>query len=122
MAAEEVSGRDAARARGEFRQHRAHLQPLHHPRPRRRARRDAPRAEAGMGVAVPRTPPRPRPSRARLEATPAAPLDPLAGGCQLGRDIPAMLAAAGFTAEAHLRPLHRPQVAGYHYWPWAGRG
>ena len=47
---------------------------------------------------------------------------PLAGGCQLGRDIPALLAAAGFTAELHSRYLHRPHFAGYHYWGWAGRG
>jgi hypothetical protein len=46
---------------------------------------------------------------------------PLAGGCQLGRDIPALLAAAGFTAELHSRYLHRPHFAGYHYWGWAGR-
>ena len=47
---------------------------------------------------------------------------PLRGGCQLGRDIPALLAAAGFTAQMHARYLHRPHFAGYHYWGWAGRG
>ncbi len=46
----------------------------------------------------------------------------IAGGCDLGRDIPAMLAAAGFEAQMHQRYLHRPHFAGYHYWGWAGRG
>ena len=53
---------------------------------------------------------------------PGVEMHPLAGGCQLGRDIPALLAAAGFTAELHSRYLHRPHFAGYHYWGWAGRG
>ena len=46
----------------------------------------------------------------------------IAGGCHLGRDIPALLAAAGFEAQMHQRYLHRPHFAGYHYWGWAGRG
>ena len=47
-----------------------------HPLAQRRARRDAPRAEAGRGAAVLRTWPRPRPPRARLATAPATPLDP----------------------------------------------
>jgi hypothetical protein len=43
----------------------------------------------------------------------------IAGGCHLGRDIPALLAAAGFEAQLHQRYLHRPHFAGYHYWGWA---
>jgi hypothetical protein len=45
---------------------------------------------------------------------------PLAAGCQRGRDIPALFAAAGLTAELRSRYMHRPHFAGYHYWGWAG--
>jgi ubiquinone/menaquinone biosynthesis C-methylase UbiE len=44
---------------------------------------------------------------------------PLAGGCHLGRDIPALLTQAGFTATLNSSYLHRPKFAGYHYWGWA---
>ena len=40
----------------------------------------------------------------------------VAGGCHLGRDIRALIAAAGFEAKLKARYLHRPYVAGYHYW------
>ncbi len=42
---------------------------------------------------------------------------PIAGGCQLGRDIPALLQAAGFTlAEPHERHLPGPRPFTFHYW------
>lgn len=41
---------------------------------------------------------------------------PLAGGCQLGRDIPALLEAGGFRAEVQSRYLPGPRFASYHYW------
>lgn len=42
---------------------------------------------------------------------------PLAGGCHLGRDIPALLAAAGFTLpELQTRYLPGPRPFTFHYW------
>ena len=42
---------------------------------------------------------------------------PLAGGCQLGRDIPALLLAAGFKLPApHERYLPGPRPFTFHYW------
>lgn len=42
---------------------------------------------------------------------------PLAGGCQLGRDIPALLRAAGFKLpELHTRYLPGPRPFTFHYW------
>lgn len=42
---------------------------------------------------------------------------PLAGGCQLGRDIPALLQAAGFRLPApHERYLPGPRPFTFHYW------
>lgn len=42
---------------------------------------------------------------------------PIAGGCQLGRDITALLQAAGFTlAEPHERYLPGPRPFTFHYW------
>lgn len=41
---------------------------------------------------------------------------PLAGGCQLGRDIPALLRAAGFQLEVQSMYLPGPRFASYHYW------
>lgn len=42
---------------------------------------------------------------------------PLAGGCQLGRDIPALLQAAGFTLpDLHTRYLPGPRPFTFHYW------
>lgn len=38
------------------------------------------------------------------------------GNSHLGRDIPALLAAAGFDAALQSKYLHRPRFAGYHYW------
>lgn len=40
----------------------------------------------------------------------------LAGGCHLGRDIPALIANAGFAVTLKAKYLHRPHFAGYHYW------
>ena len=41
---------------------------------------------------------------------------PLAGGCQLGRDIPALLKSAGFRADMHASYLRGPKPMAYHYW------
>ena len=41
---------------------------------------------------------------------------PLAGGCQLGRDIPALLAEGGFRAQVQSRYIPGPRFASYHYW------
>ncbi len=41
---------------------------------------------------------------------------PLAGGCRLDRDIPALLREAGFAAEVHSRYLPGPRFVSYHYW------
>ena len=41
---------------------------------------------------------------------------PLAGGCQLGRDIPALLKSAGFRADMHESYLRGPKTVAYHYW------
>ncbi len=41
---------------------------------------------------------------------------PLAGGCQLGRDIPALLRAAGFQLDVQSMYLPGPRFASYHYW------
>lgn len=42
---------------------------------------------------------------------------PLAGGCHLNRDIPALLQAAGFTCPTlHTGYVPGPRVLGYHYW------
>lgn len=42
---------------------------------------------------------------------------PLAGGCHLGRDIPALLTAAGFTLpELQTRYLPGPRPFTFHYW------
>jgi ubiquinone/menaquinone biosynthesis C-methylase UbiE len=42
---------------------------------------------------------------------------PLAGGCHLGRDIPALLVAAGFTLpELQTRYLPGPRPFTFHYW------
>lgn len=52
---------------------------------------------------------------------------PLAGGCQLGRDIPGLLSAAGFTLrQPQTRYLPGPRPFTFHYWgealPHAGAG
>jgi ubiquinone/menaquinone biosynthesis C-methylase UbiE len=41
---------------------------------------------------------------------------PLAGGCQLGRDVPALLEAAGFRPEVQSMYIPGPRFASYHYW------
>lgn len=41
---------------------------------------------------------------------------PLAGGCRLDRDIPALLDAAGFAPQLQQRYLPGPRVVSYHYW------
>ncbi len=41
---------------------------------------------------------------------------PLAGGCHLDRDIPALLAEAGFACDVQSRYLWGPRVLSYHYW------
>lgn len=41
---------------------------------------------------------------------------PLAGGCHLDRDIPALLAEAGFACDVQQRYLWGPRVLSYHYW------
>lgn len=41
---------------------------------------------------------------------------PIAGGCQLGRDIPALLEAGGFQAQVQSRYIPGPRFASYHYW------
>jgi ubiquinone/menaquinone biosynthesis C-methylase UbiE len=42
---------------------------------------------------------------------------PLAGGCQLGRDIPALLRTAGFTLpDLNTRYLPGPRPLTFHYW------
>ncbi len=42
---------------------------------------------------------------------------PIAGGCQLGRDIPALLAEAGFAARTLEQAyLQGPRPLSYHYW------
>ncbi len=40
----------------------------------------------------------------------------LAGGCQLGRDIPALLEAAGFAASTQSAYLAGPRPMTFHYW------
>lgn len=48
---------------------------------------------------------------------------PLAGGCQLGRDIPALLAAAGFALpDLQTRYLPGPRPFTFHYWGEAVAG
>jgi ubiquinone/menaquinone biosynthesis C-methylase UbiE len=41
---------------------------------------------------------------------------PLAGGCHLGRDIPSLLDAAGFTATTQAAYLAGPRPMTFHYW------
>jgi ubiquinone/menaquinone biosynthesis C-methylase UbiE len=41
---------------------------------------------------------------------------PLAGGCHLGRDIPSLLDAAGFTASTQAAYLSGPRPMTFHYW------
>jgi ubiquinone/menaquinone biosynthesis C-methylase UbiE len=41
---------------------------------------------------------------------------PLAGGCQLGRDIPALLQEAGFAAQTQSAYLAGPRPMTFHYW------
>lgn len=41
---------------------------------------------------------------------------PLAGGCQLGRDIPALLAQAGFVSQTQSAYLAGPRPMTFHYW------
>ncbi|MBL8341388.1 MAG: hypothetical protein JNL30_07950 [Rubrivivax sp.] len=43
-------------------------------------------------------------------------MGPLAGGCQLGVDVPALLAAAGFAVQVRSRYLPGPRFVSYHYW------
>ena len=40
----------------------------------------------------------------------------LAGGCQLDRDIPALLVQAGFSPEVQSRYLPGPKILSFHYW------
>ncbi|MEO8297895.1 MAG: class I SAM-dependent methyltransferase [Burkholderiales bacterium] len=40
----------------------------------------------------------------------------IAGGCQLGRDIPGLLDAAGFRPSVQSRYIPGPRFASYHYW------
>ena len=40
----------------------------------------------------------------------------LAGGCSLSLDVPAALAAAGFSAHTQSRYVTRPRFASFHYW------
>lgn len=40
----------------------------------------------------------------------------VAGGCMLDRDIPALLAQAGFRPEVQSRYLPGPKILSYHYW------
>lgn len=41
---------------------------------------------------------------------------PLAGGCHLDRDMPALLAQAGFASDVRRGYLWGPRVVSYHYW------
>ena len=41
---------------------------------------------------------------------------PLAGGCRLDRDIPALLRDAGFDVDVQSRYLSGPRFVSYHYW------
>jgi ubiquinone/menaquinone biosynthesis C-methylase UbiE len=41
---------------------------------------------------------------------------PLAGGCQLDRDIPAILKEAGFDPQVQSMYIPGPRIASYHYW------
>lgn len=41
---------------------------------------------------------------------------PLAGGCHLDRDIPALLAEAGFASDVQARYLWGPRVVSFHCW------
>jgi SAM-dependent methyltransferase len=41
---------------------------------------------------------------------------PLAGGCHLDRDIPALLREAGFVPQVQSRYLPGPKFLSYHYW------
>lgn len=47
---------------------------------------------------------------------------PLAGGCQLALDVPALLRAAGFEAAVQQRYIPGPRFASYHYWGVAVAG
>ncbi len=40
----------------------------------------------------------------------------VAGGCMLGRDIPALLSEAGFKADVQSRYIPGPRFLSYHYW------
>lgn len=44
---------------------------------------------------------------------------PVAGGCHLNRDIPALLREAGFASTHQSAYLGWPRWAGYHHWGWA---
>jgi ubiquinone/menaquinone biosynthesis C-methylase UbiE len=44
---------------------------------------------------------------------------PLAGGCHLGRDVPALLEAAGFAATMQSAYLAGPRPMTFHYWGYA---
>ncbi len=46
----------------------------------------------------------------------------VSGGCMLDRDIPALLAAAGFQPEVQSRYLPGPRFLSYHYWGEAVAG
>lgn len=46
---------------------------------------------------------------------------PLAGGCRLDRDIPALLREAGFDVDVQSRYLRGPRFVSYHYWGEAHR-
>ncbi len=58
----------------------------------------------------------PEPKVRRWQARLAPWWSRVAGGCRLDRDIPALLAAAGFQSEIQARYLPGPRFLCYHYW------
>lgn len=46
---------------------------------------------------------------------------PIAGGCRLSVDVPALLCSAGFDARIESRYLPGPRFASYHYWGEASK-
>ena len=58
----------------------------------------------------------PDPDVARWQARLQPVWGPLAGGCHLGRDIPALLDRAGFEVNLQQSYIPGPRFASYHYW------
>ena len=92
------------------------VSPVPHPRPRGRAARNAPGAEAWRQTAVFRARACARPRRGSVANPFAAVLEALGRGCHQDRDMPDLLAEAGFASYVQARHLCGPRVVSFHYW------